>query len=186
MMQVMVRMGVRMVDTDEPGAVAPLYLEDLHLGQRFTSGSHVIDEAQIKAFAAQFDPQPFHLDDEAAKATLFGGLAASGWHTAAITMRLLVQSGLPLAGGIIGSGGELNWLKPVRPGDTLTAVSEILEITPSSSRPDRGSIRVRLETRNQHGEVVQTFTPRLVMPRRASSQAGASSFETGLPRSAKR
>src|SRR5215813_10724432 len=89
-----------------------LYLEDLKVGQRFRSMSHALDEAQIKAFAAQFDPQPFHLDHEAAKGTLFAGLAASGWHTAAITMRLLVESGLPLAGGIVGAGGEINWPKP--------------------------------------------------------------------------
>src|SRR3989454_11075216 len=104
-----------MVETGKPAANA-LFLEDLHAGMRFSSGSLTIDEAQIKAFAAQFDPQPFHLDGEAAKATLFGGLAASGWHTAAITMKLLVESGLPLSGGIIGSGGELSWPKPTRPG----------------------------------------------------------------------
>ena len=103
---------------------------------------------------------------EAAKPTLFGALAASGWHTAAVTMRLLVKNGLPIAGGIIGSGGELGWLKPARPGDTLSVESEIVEITPSRSRPDRGSVRVRSETRNQHGDVIQTFTARLVVPRR--------------------
>jgi acyl dehydratase len=92
------------------------YLDDLHVGQRFTSGSQVLDEAQIKRFASEFDPQPFHLDEVAAKATVFGGLAASGWHTAAVTMRVLVQDGLPIAGGIIGYGGELSWLKPTRPG----------------------------------------------------------------------
>ena len=149
------------------GGAALLYLEDLRVGQRFTSAPHTIDAAEIVGFAAQFDPQPFHLDDEAAKATLFGSLAASGWHTAALTMRLLVQGGLPLAGGIIGSGGELNWLKPVRPGDTLCATSEVLEITPSRSRPDRGSVRV--ETRNQDGDVVQSFTPRLVVQRRTDA-----------------
>jgi acyl dehydratase len=146
----------------------PFYLDDLRVGQRFTSGSHLLDEAQIKAFARDFDPQPFHLDDAAAKATLFGGLAASGWHTAAVTMRLLVQNGLPLAGGIVGSGGELSWLKPARPGDTLSVESEIVEITPSRSRPDRGSVLVRTDTRNQHGDVVQTFTVRLVVPRRVT------------------
>ena len=132
-----------------------------------------LDEAQIKAFAAQFDPQPFHLDDEAAKATLFGGLAASGWHTAAITMKLLVEAGLPLMGGIIGSGGEVNWPKPTRPGDTLTVVSEIEEITPSRSRPDRGMIRVRSETRNQHGEIVQILIAKLVVPRRVGTAVPA-------------
>src|SRR5438876_2660704 len=92
-----------------------LFLEDLHVGQRFTSAPHTIDTAQIKAFAAQFDPQPFHLDEHAAKSSLFGELVASGWHTAAVTMKLLVESGLPLKGGIIGSGGELGWLRPTRP-----------------------------------------------------------------------
>ena len=119
----------------------------------------------------QFDPQPFHLDDEAAKATLFGGLAASGWHTAAITMKLLVASGLPLRGGIIGSGGEVSWPRPTRPGDTLTVLSEIEEITPSRSKPDRGMMRVRSETRNQHGEIVQVLIAKLVVPRRATAAA---------------
>src|ERR1700720_4177540 len=106
------------------------FLEDLRVGQRFASASHTVDEAQIKRFAAEYDPQPFHLDDNAAKATLFGGLAASGWHTAAMTMKLLVDAGLPLAGGILGAGGEIAWPKPTRPGDTLQVESEVLEITP--------------------------------------------------------
>jgi acyl dehydratase len=152
------------------GEAEALYLDDLHVGQRFASSSHALDAAQIKDFARAFDPQPFHLDETAAQSTLFGGLAASGWHTAAVTMRLLVQSGLPLAGGIIGAGGELNWPKPARPGDTLSVVSEIVEITPSRSRPDRGSVRVRSETRNQRGEVVQTMVARLVVPRRTASR----------------
>jgi acyl dehydratase len=142
------------------------FLEDLAVGQRFSSASHTIDEAQIKAFAAQFDPQAFHLDPEAATATLFGALAASGWHTAAITMKLLVESGLPLSGGIVGSGGEISWPKPTRPGDTLHVSSEIEEVTPSRSRADRGMIRVRSETRNQHDEVVQILIAKLVVPRR--------------------
>jgi acyl dehydratase len=146
-----------------------LFLEDLRVGQRFSSGAHTVDSAQIKAFAAQFDPQPFHLDGEAAKPTLFGGLAASGWHTAAITMKLLVESGLPLSGGIIGSGGEISWPKPTRPGDTLSVVSEIEEVTPSRSRPDRCMIRVRSETRNQRGETVQVLIAKLVVPRRTTA-----------------
>ncbi len=150
-------------------AANALFLDDLSVGQRFSSGSHTIDDGQIKAFAAQFDPQPFHLDGEAAKATLFGALAASGWHTAAITMKLLVESGLPLRGGIIGSGGEVSWPRPTRPGDTLTVLSEVEEITPSRSRPDRGMIRVRSETRNQHGETVQILIAKLVVPRRATA-----------------
>src|SRR5215469_6757300 len=143
-----------------------LYLEDLAVGRRFTSAIHVIDAAQIKAFARQFDPQPFHLDDETAKGTLFAGLAASGWHTAAITMRLLVDSGLPLAGGIIGAGGEISWPRPTRPGDTLHVESEVIEIKPSQSHPERGMATVRSETINQNREVVQVLTARLVVPRR--------------------
>jgi acyl dehydratase len=120
-----------------PPESEPLYLDDLHVGQRFTSASHAVDEAQIREFAAVFDPQPFHLDAEAARDTLFGGLAASGWHTAAISMRLQVQGGLPLAGGIVGAGGTLEWPHPTRPGDLLHVESEVVEITPSRSRTDR-------------------------------------------------
>ena len=140
-------------------------LEELRVGQRFASGSHRLDEAQIKEFAARFDPQAFHLDGETAKATLFGGLAASGWHTAAITMKLLVESGLPLKGGIIGSGGEISWPRPARPGDTLTVFSEIEDVVPSRSRPDRGTIRARSETRSQRGEIMQVLVARLIVPR---------------------
>src|SRR5712691_12576500 len=161
-----------MVGASKPASKA-LYLEDLQVGQRFSSGLHTIDEAQIKAFAAQFDPQPFHLDGQAAKATLFGGLAASGWHTAAITMKLLVESGLPLSGGIIGSGGEISWPKPTRPGDTLHVVSEIDEVTPSRSRPDRGMVRVRSETRNQRGDVVQVLIAKLIVPRRETASTAS-------------
>jgi acyl dehydratase len=143
-----------------------LYLHDLRVGQRFTSGTHVVDEEQIKAFARQFDPQPFHLDEEAAKRSLFSGLVASGWHTAAITMRLLVEGGLPLAGGTIGAGGELNWPNPTRPGDTLQVESEVLEIRPSRSRPDRGVATLRSLTRNQRNEVMQVLTAKLIVPRR--------------------
>jgi acyl dehydratase len=146
-----------------------LYLEDLHIGQRFASGAHAVDEAQIKAFAGQFDPQPFHLDDATAKRTLFAGLAASGWHTAAITMRLLVDGGAPIAGGIIGAGGEVSWPKPTRPGDILQVESEILDVRPSRSRPDRGMVTVRSETFNQRGEIVQTLTAKLVVPRRPAA-----------------
>lgn len=156
----------------EPAEDGRLYLEDLAIGRRFVSGTCVLDEAQIKAFAERFDPQPFHLDDEAAKASLFGGLAASGWHTAAVTMRLLVESGLPIAGGIIGSGGEIAWPRPTRPGDVLRVVSEVEEATPSRSRPDRGTARIRCETRNQRDEVVQILLARLVVPRRRTAPPG--------------
>lgn len=147
-------------------AVTLLYLDDLSVGQRFTSAIHVVEEAEIKAFAAQYDPQPFHLDHEAAKGTIFGGLAASGWHTAAITMKLLVGC-LPLAGGILGAGGEIAWPKPTRPGDRLQVTAEITEIIRSKSRPDRGSAMMKIETRNQDGDLVQTFAVRTVVPVKA-------------------
>ncbi len=148
-----------------------LHLDDLRVGQRFVSGTHLIDEAQIKAYAKQFDPQPFHLDADAAKDTLFGGLVASGWHTAAITMRLQVEGGLPIAGGIVGAGGEITWPKPVRPGDILHVESEVLDLRPSRSQPTRGVATIRSETRNQSGEVVQVLTAKLVVPRRTPSTA---------------
>jgi acyl dehydratase len=148
---------------DHTGAERALYLEDLSVGDRFQSGEHTLDEAQIKAFALQFDPQPFHTNEEAAKNTFFGGLAASGWHTAALTMKLLVESGIPLAEGIIGSGGELQWPKPTRPGDVLHVVSEVLDITPSRSKPGRAMVTMRCRTLNQRGEVLQYFTPKLVV-----------------------
>jgi len=142
------------------------YLDDLSVGQKFTSGTFRVDAAQIKAFAEQFDPQPFHLDEDAAKSSLFGGLAASGWHTAAITMRLLHDGAAPIAGGVIGAGGEIAWPNPTRPGDVLSVESEVMEVTPSRSRPDRGMATLRSETRNQHGQVVQVSTMKLVVPRR--------------------
>jgi len=143
----------------------PLYLEDLHVGQTFVSDPVAITTDRIKAFATEFDPQPFHLDEDAARDTLFEGLAASGWHTAALTMRMLVQC-FPLAGGLVGAGGETTWPRPTRPDDTLTLTVEVLEITPSRSRPDRGMIRTRSTTRNQHGEAVQISTVRIVAWRR--------------------
>jgi acyl dehydratase len=146
-----------------------LYLEDLHVGQRFISGTHRMDEAQIKEFAREFDPQPFHLDDAAAKTTVFGGLAASGWHTAAIAMRLLVDGGLPLGNGIIGLGGDLAWPKPTRPGDTLHVESEILEILPSRSKPNQAIVKMRSTTLNQHGETVHSFTSKCLVFKRPQS-----------------
>lgn len=145
--------------------MTPLHLEDLHVGQTFVTGSVDVTADAIKAFARDYDPQPFHLDEAAAKDSLFGGLAASGWHTAALSMRLLVD-GLPFAGGLIGVGGETTWPRPTRPGDTLTVHVEILEITPLKSRPDRGMVRTRNETRNQHGEAVQISTLGIVAWRR--------------------
>lgn len=141
------------------------YLDDLTIGQKFTSAPRSLSEAEITAFARAFDPQPFHLDDGKAKSTLFGGLAASGWHTAAITMRLNVDGGLPLAGGLIGAEVEVAWPKPTRPGDVLQVENEILEIVPSRSRPDRGMVRVRSTTRNAGGEIMQVMTGKMIVPR---------------------
>lgn len=142
------------------------YFEDLAVGQKFESPTLSIDAAAITAFAATFDPQPFHLDDEAARRTMFAGIAASGWHTAALSMRLCLASDFRPAGGILGIGGELNWLKPVRPGDTLRALIEVIETRLSRSRPGQGIVKVRITTLNQHDEPVQTFTPTLFVDRR--------------------
>jgi acyl dehydratase len=144
-----------------------LYLEDLAVGQKFGSPTVTVDVERIKSFAGEFDPQPFHLDETAAKATFFAGLAASGWHTAALTMRLLVDSEFKPAGGIIGAGvEELRWPRPTRPGDVLRVESEILEIRPSKSRPEIGLIKIRNTTLNQNGEPVQIFVANLLIPRR--------------------
>lgn len=148
---------------------AKLHLEDLSVGQRFTSPEREITEDDIIAFARQFDPQPFHTDPEAARDTFFHGLAASGWHTAALSMRLLVDGGLPIAGGLIGAGGELGWPRPTRPGEILHTEAEILEITPSRSRPDRGMARLRIETRNRDGEIAQVFTVSMLVFRRPTA-----------------
>tara|TARA_R110000787_G_scaffold75790_8_gene167658 strand:+ start:339 stop:797 length:459 start_codon:yes stop_codon:yes gene_type:complete len=149
-----------------------LYLEDFAAGQTFGSGSLMVSDREIMRFGAEFDPQPFHLDPEAARDTFFGGLAASGWHTAALTMRLLVDGEMTPANGIVGAGFEsLNWPRPVRPGDTLRVVSEILEVRPSRSRPKQGMIKVRSRTLNQNGEVVQESVGNLVVMARQSGSA---------------
>jgi acyl dehydratase len=145
--------------------MTPFYFDDLTVGRRFTSESKEVTEPEIKAFAREFDPQPFHLDDEAAKATIFKGLAASGWHTMAMTMRLMVDGGAPIAGGIVGAGGEISWPRPTRPGDVLHVVSEVMEATASRSKPDRGVVTLRSETINQRGEVVQVLVAKLVVPK---------------------
>jgi acyl dehydratase len=145
------------------------YLEDFAVGQTFGSGRLRLTAERIKSFAGEFDPQPFHLDEEAASGTIFRGLAASGWHTAAATMRLLVESELKPVCGIIGAGfEELRWPRPVRPGDELRVESEVLEVRPSQSRPDQGMIKVRTTTLNQDGQVVQVFTGHLLVPRRTA------------------
>jgi len=143
-----------------------LYFDDLKAGDKFTTGTHEVTAGDIKRFAEEFDPQPFHLDDAAARQTMFGGLAASGWHTAAITMRLLVTGGPKLANGILGAGGEIEWKTPTRPGDVLHVDSEVVELIPSKSRPDRGLVLMNSRTVNQRGDVVQAMTAKLMVVRR--------------------
>ncbi|MDY0073664.1 MAG: MaoC family dehydratase [Thauera sp.] len=141
-----------------------LYLEDLAPGQKFASPSLSLDRAAIISYAAQFDPQPFHLDEQAATDSLFGGLAASGWHTASLTMRLLVDSEFRPAGGLIGAGIEsLRWPQPVRPDDILSLAIEVLETRAMRSRPDRGMVKIRVDTHNQRAELVQSFVANMVV-----------------------
>src|SRR5712671_2592970 len=147
-----------------PGVAIMIYLEDFAAGQKHVSGTVRVDAAAIKAFAEQFDPQPFHLDEDAARGSFFGGLAASGWHTSALTMRLLVESGFRPAGGIIGTRAEeLKWPRPVRPGDELRVESEVLEVRASSSRPGQGFVKCRTTTLNQNGEPVQVLVMNLLV-----------------------
>ena len=151
-----------------------LFLDDLHVGQSFTSASHAVDADQIRRFAEEFDPQPFHLGEDTAANSVFAGLVASGWHTAALTMRLLLTGGVPIAGGIVGVGGEIAWPRPTRPGDELQVVSEVMEVRPSRTKPDKGIVVLRNETRNQRGEVVQVLTAKLVVPRKPQASASPS------------
>ena len=149
------------------------YLDDFAVGQVFRSGRIRLEADRIKSFAAEFDPQPFHLDPEAATHTFFRGLVASGWHTAALTMRLLADSELKPAGGIIGLGfEELRWPRPVRPGDELSLQTEVLEVRPSQSRPEQGLIKIRVTTLNQAGEAVLIQVGTLLVRRRASASGG--------------
>ncbi|HEY4101229.1 MAG TPA: MaoC family dehydratase [Gemmatimonadales bacterium] len=146
-----------------------LYFDDLHLGQQFVSGAHTMTETEIIRFAGEYDPQPFHTDADAARHSLFRGLVASGWHTGAVTMRLLVTGPMQLAGGVIGVGGELSWPNPVRPGDTLRVYSEVASMRPSKSRPELGLVAVRSETRNQDGVIVQILVANLFVPKRPAN-----------------
>ncbi|MCW2236343.1 MaoC family dehydratase [Azospirillum canadense] len=150
------------------------YLDDLTPGDRFAGGPVTVTAEDIVAYAWQFDPQPFHLDAEAAKDTVFAGLAASGWHTAGLTMRMIVNGEGRLAGGFVGMGvEELRWPKATRPGDTLRIESEVLEVRVSEKRPDRGIARVRTTTFNQDNETVQVMTANLLVPRRVDATAPA-------------
>lgn len=147
--------------------MAVQYLEDFAPGQIYRSGTIAVDAASIKRYAAEYDPQPFHLDEAAAARSFFGGLAASGWHTASLTMRLLVDSELKPVGGIVGAGlDEFRWPRPVRPGDRLRVESEVLEVRPSQSRPEQGLVKLRVTTLNQNCEPVLVMVPNLVVPRR--------------------
>lgn len=146
------------------------YLEDFETGQTFRSGRIRIDADRIKRIAAELDPRPFHLDERAASESMFGSLAASGWHTAALTMRLLVEGDFNPPGGIVGAGSdEFRWPRPVRPGDELCVESEVLEVRASKSRPDQGVIKVRTTTPNQNNEAVQVFVGNLIVLRRPQS-----------------
>lgn len=151
-----------------------LHLDDLKPGDRFAGGTVTVTEQDIYAFAGQFDPQPFHLDPEAARDTVFAGLSASGWHTAAMTMRMIVDGPHKLAGGYIGMGVEsLQWPRPVRPGDTLRVESEVLEVRHSQKRPEQGVVRMQVVTVNQNGEDVLRWTANLLVSRRAGAEAVA-------------
>lgn len=152
-----------MTDTHKPPLI---YLEDLSVGDVFVSKTHALDAEQIIAFASQFDPQPFHLDPDAARDTLFQGLAASGWHTAALTMKLLVES-FPVARGVIGAGAEVIWPQPTRPDDVVKVTSTVLSITPSRSKPDRAIVVVESVTSNQRDEALQKLTSKVVVFRRS-------------------
>jgi acyl dehydratase len=148
---------------------APLYFEDLAVGQTFGTDTVTVEPEMIKSFAAEFDPQPFHMDEEAARGGFFGGLVASGWHTAALSMGLLVGGELKIVGGLIGMGAEeLRWPRPVRPGDVLRVESEVLGLRASRSQPDRGIVRVRNTTLNQDGQAVMVLVVNMIVPRRPS------------------
>ena len=155
------------MSSESPVTRPLVYLDDLQVGQKYVTGCYQIDEHQIKQFAAQFDPQPFHLDADAGSKSLFQGLVASGWHTAAVTMRLMVESGIPIAGGLIGAGADVSWPRPTRPGSILHVESEVMEIKVSKSRPERGIVTVRNETKDQTGEVVQVMTAKMIVSRRS-------------------
>jgi acyl dehydratase len=148
------------------------YLEDFAQGVTFRSLDIQVDADAIVRFASEFDPQPFHLDPQAGKESFFGAQVASGWHTAALTMRLLVESGLAVAGGLIGAGGEIKWPAVLRPGDRIHVETEVLATRPLRSRADMGMITIRSRTVNQAGSIVQELTANLFVPRRPSTEAG--------------
>lgn len=149
------------------------YLEDHQVGQRASFGSYQVTREEVIDFASKYDPQPFHLDDAAAAQTHFKRLAASGWHTCAMTMRMLVDSSAGHKSAALGSPGldELRWVKPVYPGDTLRVESEVIEVRPSQSRPELGSVKSKVTVFNQHDEPVMTMTSIVLMGRRPAASA---------------
>lgn len=151
----------------------PIYYDDLAVGQVFMSRAEAISRDRIVAFAQEFDPQPQHLDEETARGSMFGELVASGWHTAALTMRLQLESVMGrFPGGSLGAQiDKLAWLRPVRPGDLLRARAEIMEMRPSRSRPDRGLVTIQTTTLNQRDEPVQVMTAAVLAPRRPHEEA---------------
>jgi acyl dehydratase len=156
---------------ERPGPA--IYFEDFEVGEVHQFGSFTFTRDAIVAFARQYDPQPFHLDDEAARASIYGGLIASGWQTGAVCFRLAVD-GLIGRAASLGSPGidDLRWLKPVRPGDTITGRAEVVEVRASRSKPDRGSVRLRYEAFNQRGEQVFSMTSVGLFARREAPPAG--------------
>jgi acyl dehydratase len=146
-----------------------LFLDDLAVGDKFATGEVTLTLEGCKAFAAEFDPQPFHLDEAAGRQSVFGRLAASGWYTASLSMRLLVEGELTIAGGLIGLGGEMKWPRPTYPGDTLRVATEVLDVRVSESKPDRGIVTVRNQTLNQRGEAVQVAVVKMLVPRRPAA-----------------
>ena len=146
-----------------------IYLDDLAVGRKFVTQSTTLTLEGCKAFASEFDPQPFHLDEVAARSSVFGRIAASGWYTASLSMRLLVEGEMAIGGGLIGLGGEVSWPRPTYPGDTLRVETEVLAIRVSQSKPDRGVVTVRNQTLNQHGEAVQVAVVKMMVPRRPAA-----------------
>jgi acyl dehydratase len=146
-----------------------LYLDDFALGRKFVTRDVTLTLEGCKAFAAEYDPQPFHLDEAAAQQSVFGRLAASGWYTASLSMRLLVESDVRPAGGLIGLGGELQWPRPTYPGDTLRVECEVLEVRVSKWKPDRGVVTMRNQTLNQRGEAVQVLVVKMLVPRQPAA-----------------
>jgi acyl dehydratase len=144
----------------------PLYLEDITVGQRFAGGPLTVEPEAIHAFAAQFDPQPFHLDETAAAETLFGHVVASGWHTGSLTMRMLVEC-VPFAGGTVGTRADIRWPSPVHPGDQLHIDVEVVDARPSAHRPEFGVVKLLVHTRNQINQLVMEMTTLVLVRRRA-------------------